>query len=192
MNKFKILAVSKLKPANVIVDGRPMPFAREVKVLGLTIKRTGVSKHLTGRSKHRAGKLRRFGSLSPHIQVHLYKSVIRPTMEYPSAIHGILSKTNMKRMQQYQNKMIRKAARRDQENENLTIGDLHAKFKIEAINVRLQKALKKLYEKMWMQYPEFVRQTENLNDDGAPDHYWWRRLSPGAVAEDEEPLYNVS
>lgn len=191
-NKFKLLAISKLKPAPVVVDTQRIEFCQETKILGLTFRRTGVSRHLSQRlslAKHRANKLKRFGRLKPKIQLHLYKSLIRSTIEYPSAIHGILSKTNTKRIQQHQNKQIRRAIRASAGDEGLTIEELHNKYKIDAINTRLQNSLKKVYDKLAVLNPGLIRETEALNGEDQPDHYWWRRLSPRALADDEDPVY---
>ena len=113
-NKFRVLPISKLRPAPINIDAEGVEFCTEAKILGLTVRRTGVSRHINqrvGLARHRNSKLRRFGQLKPNIQMHLYKSLIRSTIEYLAAIMGILSKTNIKSLQQFQNKQIRRATR---------------------------------------------------------------------------------
>lgn len=191
-DKFKVLPISKFRPAPINIDAQGVEFCVETKVLGLSIRRTGVSRHITqrmGLARHRNSKLKRFGRLNTKIQLHLYKSLIRSTIEYPAAIMGILSKTNIKRVQQFQNKQIRRAIRGNDTDEELNMEELHVKYKVDAINVRLQRSLQKVYDKLRILNPRMIQETEELNNNNINDHYWWRRLSPRAIAEEEDPIY---
>ena len=52
INKFKMMSISKLKPANVTVEGNGINFANQIKTLGLTMGRTGVIRHISNRKNY--------------------------------------------------------------------------------------------------------------------------------------------
>ena len=115
-------------------------------MLGLTIKRTGVSQHITNRikqAKAQSTKLKRFIRLDPSIKLHLYKALIRPVMEYPIIPNGITSDINMIKMQRVQNKNLKFVAAYTAQ-QHFTIEDLHKYYEIDTMNVRLYKAAKKI------------------------------------------------
>ena len=145
INKFNILSISKSRPEAINIEGRRVPFSNEIKMLGLTIKRTGVSQHITNRikqAKAQSTKLKRFIRLDPSIKLHLYKALIRPVMEYPIIPNGITSDINMIKMQRVQNKNLKFVAAYTAQ-QHFTIEDLHKYYEIDAMNVRLYKAAKK-------------------------------------------------
>ena len=102
INKSNVLTISKSRPEAISREGRRVPFPNEIKMLGLTIKRTGVSQHITNRikqAKAQTTKLKRFIRLDSSIKLHLYKALLRPVMEYPIIPNGITSDMNMMKMQ---------------------------------------------------------------------------------------------
>ena len=97
INKFNILSISKLKPDPIIVEGRRINFANESKILGLTLKRTGIMQHVTNRiklAKAQSTKMKRFIRLKESTKLHLYKALIRPLMEYPIIPTGLTAASN--------------------------------------------------------------------------------------------------
>ena len=96
INKFNLLSISKLRPHQVVNEGRLLNFSNEIKILGLTLKRTGIKQHITNRinlAKIQTNKLRRFSGLDTNIKLHLYKALIRPILEYPIIPNGLTSAT---------------------------------------------------------------------------------------------------
>ena len=153
----------------------------------------GVSSHVKkrlGMAKQQFLKLKRFKKMGIKIQLHFYKSLIRPIMEYPAIPLCISAKSNIKRMQQFQNKVLRYATRRNEEDNQLSISELHQKYKIEAVNSRLYKLTEKIWNKLTITNEELVNNSAAENDvAGNQDHYWWRRISPYIRNGEPNPDY---
>ena len=110
--------------------------------MGIEFGTHGVSLHVAKRlamAKKQYTKMKRFKKMSSRIQVHFYKTLIRPIMEYPVIPMYISSKTNLKKIQQFQNRVLRTATLRNNDDNTLTIGELHNKYKVEAINTRFYR-----------------------------------------------------
>ena len=135
-NKFQMLSISASKPGNVTVDGERYNYTPHVKVLGLKIGRCGVSKHIgerIGTAKATVTKLKRFKKLKEKTKIHLYKTLVRPVLEYPAIPNCICSKTNMYKLQAVQNKFLRTThyqtqIQNQEEITNLTAEELHKKY----------------------------------------------------------------
>ena len=105
-----MLSISKTRPRQVTIEGRNIDFKNEIKVLGLTLKRTGAVNHLTNRINHakaQTSKLRRFNELDSYIKLRLYKSLIRPVIEYPIIPNALASNSKLLKMQRVQDRNIR-------------------------------------------------------------------------------------
>lgn len=119
-NKFRLISISSREPHEVSMNGEPLQFDRNATVLGLTISRTGLSTHLTKRlqqAKAVRTKLKRFKKLKTKTKIHLYKALMRPVIEYPVVPICIASNSNIRKMQQYQNKSIRQATYNNPDDE---------------------------------------------------------------------------
>ena len=46
MNKFQLLSASKVSPETIRKNNEIIPFKNEINILGLKIKRTGISGHV--------------------------------------------------------------------------------------------------------------------------------------------------
>ena len=150
INKFSLLSISKRSPEPVIVNNSQIPFKNGVKMLVLTLKRTGAASHTTHRIKLaniQTGKIKRFIKLDPKVKLHLYKALIRPLMEYPIIPNGIQAKTHLRKMQGVQNKNLKFIADYSDQR-NKTAEELHQHFNIEPMNVRMYDAVEKLWTKM--------------------------------------------
>ena len=102
INKFTLLSISKSSPEPVVVNNNQIPFKNEIKMLDLTLTRTGATLHITKRinmAKIQSSKIKRFIKLDPKVKLHLYKALIRPLMEYPIIPNGIKSLDHIKNMQ---------------------------------------------------------------------------------------------
>ena len=87
INKFNLLSIPKSRPHQVVNEGRIINFSNEIKILGLTLKRTGIKQHITNRinlAKIQTNKLRRFSGLDANIKLHIYEILIRPILDIPS------------------------------------------------------------------------------------------------------------
>ena len=159
INKFSLLSISKLRPEPVVVNNNQIPFKNEIKMLGLTLKRTGATSHVTNRinlAKIQSGKIKRFIKLEPKIKLHLYKALIRPLMEYPVIPNGIQLPTHIKKMQIVQNRNLKFVAAYSDQSNN-TAEELHLHYNIEPMNVRMYDAVEKLWTKIETKEPEIHR-----------------------------------
>ena len=105
-NKFKLLSISKSKPAEVSIDNRRVDFSDHINILGFKLKRTGSNMHTRQRlgiAKGRAVKLKRFKKIKAKNKCHLYKALVRSAMEYPNIPLCIMSRTNKNKWQKFQN-----------------------------------------------------------------------------------------
>ena len=191
--KFQLLSVSKIKPNAVFADGEEIQFTRQAKTLGLSLTRTGIVPHVKsrlGRAKRERQKLRRFGNLSPHIRLRLYKTLIRPILEYPVLPMCIMAQYNIRAIQAFQNTSLKQAVK-GTEIEDLTAEELHERLEIEPFNIRQHKMAVKAWDRaMELELErdvlrESVRETEE--GEGARDHLWWRRVHPYTSAPEPTP-----
>ena len=123
-----------------MVDGTQIPFRNSANILGLTLTTHGLSNHIKqkkARANHQLVKMKRFRKLDPKLKVRLYKSMIRPVMEYPPAPICVASRTNIKRLQQTQNKTLRSLWPGNAIEDRVTNVQLHNYFDIEPLNIRL-------------------------------------------------------
>lgn len=94
-------------------------------------------------------QLYRFNHAPPKIKIQLYKTLLRPILEYPSILLYNSPKTTMLRLQKMQNKAIRFITG-VKIKERIKMEDLHYMTGLETINTRLnnlaQKTLYKIKE----------------------------------------------
>ena len=97
-----MISVSKTQPYLVSVDDNNRQFTNDVNLLGLTLSRTGFTKHVKNKiklAKQQMLKLKRFNILNPKLQVRLYTTMVRPIMEYPPIPNALASKSLTLKMQ---------------------------------------------------------------------------------------------
>ena len=114
--------------------------------------------------------------------------MIRPIFEYPIIPLCISSKTNIKKMQQFQNKILRAATRENEEDRELPIEELHQRYRIEAINTRLYRLASKVWQNLILNNEELANMSQEENNNVATqDHFWWRRISPYIDSGEPQP-----
>ena len=192
-NKFKILSISKTKPETVKIGNRELQFTNKVNILGFSLGRTGFGAHLKTRiatARARTTKLKRFKGLTADTKSRLYKSLIRSTLEYPNIPLCLVSETKKKTLQQFQNGVIRRFIHKDQNNDRETSEQLHEKYKLEPLNMRMRRRAAKTWEKFNNIEEELAQRSVAMNAAGVPgDHYWWRRVASYMVEDDPEAMY---
>ena len=179
-NKFQIISVSAVKPVDIEIDNQIIPFKQSATILGLTINTRGTSVHLRGRTgyaKTQVQKLKRFKDMSTNTRLYLYKTLIRPILEYPIIPICIAKKSNIIKMQAIQSNYIRSAARINPLEENYTNEALHVKYNIEAINVRFHNLAQRTWAKLENINPEIVQEASELCREYTVDHYWWPTIT---------------
>ena len=91
------------------------------------------------------------------------------------------------------NKCLREITKNNPDDEGLNTRELHEKYNLDPINVRLWRRAKTCWEKLEEIKPEICERSREISqDDGRrfPDHRWWQRMYESQSDEDEpEPLY---
>ena len=131
--KFQILHAAQRKASPIIIENNNIPYSQEGKVLGLQIKTTGIINHISQRknyAKHQLIKLRRFSSCPAHIKLKLYKTLIRPILEYPPVPLNTIRPTNMLNLQTIQNQALIWICGIRYPNPRPTIETLHTTYNI--------------------------------------------------------------
>ena len=149
-NKFKMIPASKTAPYPISVEDENLNFTTDVNILGLTLTRTGCQKHLGAKIRSAKGqllKLRRFEHLNPSLIIRLYLTLVRSIIEYPPIPNGLLAKNNLLKLQRLQNRALKLAVRRT-DDRYMTLKDIHEKYNIQAINVRLDTRFRRTWDKM--------------------------------------------
>ena len=168
-----------------MIKNREIIKSDKAKILGITIDRTGIRSHLKDRlqlARIRYKKLLRFVNFDCKINNNLFKSIVRPTWEYPILPMATISKTNKKKFQSFQNICLRYITKNWG---NATIEDQHRALKIEPIADRFKTRVKKIEERFSTTHEDLYRQStsENNNRD-EKDHYWWSRQCAHLIQED--------
>ena len=192
-NKFKMITASKTQPAPIRVDDENVILTENVNILGLTLKRTGCVSHITMKIATAAQqllKLRRFYRLRPELQIRLYLTLIRPIMEYPPIPVALASRASIMKMQRVQNRALIQAVK-GTEDRQLTIKEIHEKYGVDAINVRLAARLTKTWSKVEESHQELYDRSTAANNSGIRDHAWWPRAGRVAALDPPEPLYTL-
>ena len=140
-------------------------------------------------AKNEATRLKRFRKLPTKIKTHLYKTLVRSKLEYPIIPICIMSKTNMKKYQSFQNRIIRNFIAPPEEKFD-PIEELHERYNIEALNTRFQRRGKKTWSRL-DEDGEIKMLTQQLDHDERADHYWWRRVGIWVQEDDEDPIFDT-
>ena len=185
--KEYLLSVARREPAPVVVRGRAYAHAREVTVLGLRLTRCGCHPQIT----HNKGKangvlrtLRRFRSMNWRHKLQLYKSLVRPVLEYPAIPLHTATKYGQRRLQGVQNSAIfwiTGLRRSDPTRPNIVA--LHGMLRLQPMNLRLHRLAKRTWDRLATMDPpdpnyEEVRANNALPQvrrplPGADPRYWW-------------------
>ena len=190
-NKFKMIPASKTAPYPISVEDENLNFTTEFNILGLTLTRTGCQKHLGAKIRSAKGqllKLRRFEHLNPSLIIRLYLTLVRSIIEYPPIPNGFLAKKNIMKLQRLQNRALKLAVRRT-DDRYMTIKDIHEKYNIQAINVRLDTRFRKTWDKMERINEDLYNDSIRTAREGQRDHYWWPSVGRAYLAPPPEPVY---
>ena len=153
--------------------------------LGLLLKRSGTSKHINNKIKEaraQTNRLKRFSKMPCKTKIRLYKTLIRPIMEYPPVPVHLAPKTTKKKIQAVQNMAIRWATGDRRTN----IEVLHERLKMEPMNIRIERQAKKVWEKIRGLEEEIYEDLTNVHQRRI--HPWWPRSIP-AMDRDEQEIW---
>ena len=129
--------------------------------------------------------------------------MIRPIFEYPLTPICVMSETNKRKLQKFQNGNITQIHYRgnrrlvieenDEEEERPNIQELHNRYKLEPINVRLFRRAKDSWERFRNVYPEIATRSETIEiqqgEEVNKDHLWWPRVAKYIARDEPQPIY---
>ena len=91
-------------------------------------------------------------------------------------------------MQRVQNKNLKFVAAYTEKG-NKTVEELHQHYEVEAIDVRMYKAVNNLWRKMEVKDEELYNKSMRENNDQFLDHRWWKRTALYLEDGEPEPIY---
>ena len=150
--KSYLLSVARSAPAGVVVGGRRYRYVTEVRALGLHLTRCGFSRQVTlnrGKAFGTLRTLRRLRSIPWRHKLQLYKSLVRPVLEYPAVPLHTAMDTNMRKMQAVQNSCIMWiTGLKFNDPVRPSMRQLHRMLKLQPINLRLHKLARRTWERL--------------------------------------------
>ena len=174
-----------------MVNNNAIQFRKKAKVLGFTFSSSGIKEQVDTRkaiATNTLTKIRRFQGVSVELYLHLYKTLVRPQIEYPAIIMTRTSHSNTARLQSIQNKALRRALNQQTPFLN-TIEELHHQLNIEALNIRLHQLAYTTWQRLGIEDPDINEESHSLSKMNIRDHVWWKRLEPLVAADPPLPIY---
>ena len=149
----------------ISVNNQPMAIDKQIKILGCNLNGKFNNKAQIA-SNYQKGmrnliKIKRFYSAPVKIKKTLYKALVRPAIEYPYLVLQNTNKTNLKKLQNLQNKSLRFILGLKLKDKVRTC-TIHEKLKIEPFNIRLNRLSKKMMYKAKEKYLNNPTKTEDL------------------------------
>ena len=111
-------------------------------------------------------------------------------MEYLPIPNALASNSLKLKMQCVQNSAQRNAVRVT-EDSHMTVEQLHEKFGLETMNVRLYNRMTKTWNKIQDLNEDLYNITEEANNEGMRDHCWWPRVGRAYVADPQNPCIRL-
>ena len=158
----KIETVKKF--GGITVDNKKMQLVKETKFLGTIIDNTSGTNFTRARiskAKKRLSQLNRFKTAPAKIKLTLYKTLLRPILEYPYYTANNVSNKNKKKIQVMQNKCLR-FVENIKLSERKKMKDVHNKLKIDPMNIRIDKQCNKMINNIREQYYIPLNKTRDI------------------------------
>ena len=148
ITKTKLTTIQRHPPVTINNNNNPVPIPikKSTNILGYrTDHNLNGNHHINGLLKKANASykaIKRFRSAPEHVNLTLFKSIIRPTFEYAPLPSIRSSKCHLDNLQKFQNKVLRHINGTTL-LDHITNAFLHDKFKIEEIRGRLMSLAKK-------------------------------------------------
>ena len=162
-NKFQAISLLKPPKKTLQVNNQPIPTSKIGKTLGLSFNRAGYGPQCVqnkGKCGTKLSNLRRFAKLSARNKLRLYKSIILPSLIYPTVPLHTVPKTHMRKLQSIQNQALYFALK-THPNERPTAETLHNRANIEPINVMLHRHAKTTWSTIQNHHPQLYAKLAN-------------------------------
>ena len=162
--KFQAVPLLKTPKQPLKINNQTIEATYTGKTLGLSFNRYGYGPQCT-KNKANCGKklqkLRRFKHLSPKNKTKLYKSLILPSLIYPTVPLHTAPDREINKLQVIQNASLRFILNKNPLNSPST-KDLHKRVNIEPINVMLHRHAKKTWSTIQTFHPQLYDKLANL------------------------------
>jgi len=172
------------------LNNNEIEFSQRGKMLGLLITNRGIIPHIRERIKLAnilLQKIKRFSGCTEGIKIQLYKSLIRPIIEYPPVPLNTASNTQKLKIQSIQNKALIWASGA-RYPDIPSAEELHDKYNLLPMNLRIHHLARKTWEKL--EYLEDVNYCKISDAHLANEnHSWFPRSLPLTLVE-PRPLYS--
>ena len=201
-SRSKILSISKVAPERIMINNRQINMANDINILDFTLNRTGFRPHITkwlAIARGTVNKLKRFKRLKAKTKSYLYKTLVCSSLEYPNTPMCVMSTTNKKKLQSFQNGIIRRHIHNEEEiinegyendDEGGSIEELHKIYGIEPINSRMYRRVKINWDKFAATDETIYECSTQANREiDQRDHAWWRRIAPYVEEDEPECIY---
>ena len=192
-NKFQLLTISATATSEVRIDNEPINYKNSLKTLGLTLTRTGINKHIDQRTsiaQAQMTKLIRFKGLSTNANLHLFKALIKPILEYPIILLCLSPRYKLNKLQAKQNICI-SCASKDTLPYERTIKDLHELYNINSLNITFRNRAEKIWQKLTALDNTIEDHSAQITDQYS-DHIYWRRIHRNLQEPYPDPIYGYN
>ena len=187
-DKFKILNIGNTTKRKIKINKYEIKHATSEKVLGLTLKSTGIVQHITNRinmAKVQLSKLKRFSNFPSNLKRTLYLTLVRSKLIYPPIPLHTASKTQLTRLQRVQNQATRFISGKTLIDRH-TSEHLHTETNLTPINIVLTQSAAKTWTHILETFPREITRNLFTNNTHTPAF----PSSMEKAIEDIEPIYN--
>ena len=194
-DKLKVLPCRRYDPPPLEVEEEIIPYARDTKLLGLRLTRRGFTRQVThnrGVASATLSKLRRFSRFRPHLKLRLYKTLVRPQLEYPAVPLHVAKPSRVQQLQSVQNNALRWVHGARWPAPPLSAVVLHRNYRVEPLNQRLWRLARRIWERLLEARDPMLWRIDYQEagiPEGARDHSWWPRSRPHALGPRPDPVY---
>ena len=149
LSKFKVIPFG-CERVSLEIDDNEIEYSNSGQVLGFTLSTMGIGPHITrvaGRAHIELTKLNKFKNTSQNTKLTLYRSLIRPILEYPPVPHYVATEAQMLKLQRVQNRALRFITGTEW-SDFRTNASLHEELNLEPLNIRIHGLAKKTWERV--------------------------------------------
>ena len=191
INKFHIIPAARRNPPLITINNTDIPYTYTGTMLGVHMNTHGTSIHArerARRAKSALARLKRFSSCTTQTKLQLYKTLIRPILEYPPIPLVTNSLHQQINIQRVQNRALRWVDNTTYPYTH-TIQQLHHKYNIEPMNTRIHTRAKNIWDKLHENNDELYTHIHEIHTNTHRHHGWWPRSLPICLRETPPPLY---
>ena len=164
-DKFDIIALNRQNKAPIIINDRIIPYKSKGKILGLTFSDFSIKPHIAIRifsAKNKLTKLQKFKNLTTHNKLKLYKTIILPTLTFPTVPINTISRHQMLRLQRIQN-LATRFITDTRWSDFRSSETLHNRLNLDPVNIFIHKQAHNTWENIQNTIPDLYTQLSTHN-----------------------------